>query len=100
MNNKELISALSKATGRKVADTTEWLDAFSSVVGNALSEGGSVSIHGFGTFEVRKKEERLSVNPVTKKRFLVPPKLTPVFKPSSLLKLQVKNILPENEREA
>ena len=92
MNNRELISALSKATGRKAADVNEWLEAFASVVGNTLSEGGAVSVHGFGTFEVRKKEERLSVNPVTKKRFLVPPKLTPVFKPAAPLKLQVKNI--------
>ena len=95
MNNKELISALSKATGRKIAETAEWLDAFTSVVGNTLSEGGALSIHGFGTFEVRKKEERLSVNPVTKKRFLVPPKLTPVFKPASTLKLRIKEYNPE-----
>ena len=100
MNNKELIAALSKATGQKLFDTAGWIDTFTSVVGNTLSEGGTVSVQGFGVFEARKKDERLSVNPVTKKRFLVPPKITPVFKPAAALKLQVKNIEPENEREA
>jgi len=49
-----------------------------------------VGIQGFGAFEVRKKEERISVNPVTKQRMLVPPKLTLAFKPSSTLKERIK----------
>lgn len=90
MNNKELITTLSKTTGKKTAETAEWIDRLSIIIGNTLAEGNTISIQGFGTFEVKKKEERISVNPVTKKRFLIPPKLVPVFKPSATLKNQIK----------
>lgn len=95
MNNRELISALSKATGKKNTETDEWLKVLSSILGSTLSNGGSVSVHGFGTFEVKKKEERISVNPVTGKRFLIPPKLIPAFKASTSLKAEIKSIPPE-----
>ena len=94
MNNKELISALSKATGKKKSETEEWMEVFSSLIGKTLSNGGAVSIQGFGLFGVKKNEERVSVNPVTGKRFLVPPKLIPVFKPSAALKAEIKNTTP------
>ena len=92
MNNKELISALAKATDKKNVEANTWMKAFTSVLSNTLSNGGTVSIQGFGVFEVKKREERVSVNPLTGKRFLVPPKLTPVFKPVASLKTIIKNI--------
>ena len=45
----------------------------------------------FGTFEVKKKMERIVVNPVTRQRLLVPPKLSLTFKPCPALKGKVKN---------
>jgi DNA-binding protein HU-beta len=36
--------------------------------------------------------ERISVNPINKKRMLVPPKLVMVFKPSALLKDKLKGV--------
>ena len=45
---------------------------------------------GIGSVEVRKKDERVAVNPTTGKRYLVPPKLVPVFKPASTLKNRLK----------
>lgn len=53
-------------------------------------EGNVISIQGFGTFEVKKKIERISVNPVTKQRMLIPPKLILTYKPSSSLKDKFK----------
>ena len=40
--------------------------------------------------EVKKKNERVSVNPTTGIRMLVPPKLVLTYKPSSLLKEKLK----------
>ena len=40
-----------------------------------LQDGNTVAIQGFGTFEVRKKLERISINPATQQRMLIPPKL-------------------------
>ena len=51
-----------------------------------LQEGNVVTIQGFGTFEVKKKAERITVNPTTKQRMLVPPKLVLAYRPSGQLK--------------
>jgi len=53
-------------------------------------EGNMIAVQGFGTLEVKKKAERISVNPTTKQRMLVPPKLVLAYKPSTLLKEKYK----------
>lgn len=55
-----------------------------------LEKGNAISVQGFGTFEVKKKAERISVNPTTKQRMLVPPKLVLTYKPSTSLKDKFK----------
>ena len=55
-----------------------------------LQDGDTIAIQGFGTFEVKKKMERISVNPVTQQRMLVPPKLVLTYKPSNVLKDKFK----------
>lgn len=50
----------------------------------------SVSIQGFGTFEPRKKLERITVNPATGKRMLIPPRIVLTFKPGAVLKNRIK----------
>jgi DNA-binding protein HU-beta len=62
------------------------MDSLSVIIKNEILEGNSIALQGFGTFELRKKSERISVNPTTKQRMLVPPKQTLSFKPSSILK--------------
>ena len=90
MNNKEFVSELSKRLGYTVKDASELLSSAVSVVTKQLQEGNTVSIQGFGTFEVKKKSERISVNPTTKQRMLVPPKLVLTYKPSIALKEKFK----------
>ena len=55
-------------------------------------EGDSLSLSGFGVLEVKKKNERMSVNPATGIRMLVPPKLAVSFKPSPLLKERLNSM--------
>jgi len=55
-----------------------------------LQEGNTITVQGFGTFEVRKKIERITINPVTKLRMLIPPKLVLAYKPSNVLKDKFK----------
>jgi DNA-binding protein HU-beta len=44
----------------------------------------------FFTDEVKKKLERVSVNPITQQRLLIPPKLILSFKPSAGLRERFK----------
>ncbi len=55
-----------------------------------LQNNNQISLQGFGSFEVRKKTERISVNPTNKQRMLVPPKLVLTYRPSNLLKDKFK----------
>ena len=60
--------------------------SFVEMLADVLTEGTVLSVQSFGNFEVKKKLERVVVNPQTKERMLIPPKLSMSYKPSSLLK--------------
>lgn len=90
MNNKDFTSELSKRLGYTLKDTSELISSLLSGMTQQLEEGNVVAIQGFGTFEVRKKAERISVSPTTKQRMLVPPKLVFTYRPSTLLKEKFK----------
>ena len=51
-----------------------------------LEDENVIAIQNIGSFEVRKKQERVVVNPATQQRMLVPPKLVINFKPSASFK--------------
>lgn len=96
MKNKELITELANRTGWTSKEVSDMLTALSSVVSSRLVDNDTVYLQGFGQFEVKKKAERISVNPANGKRYLVPPKLVPVFKPGATVKNRLKE-LGENE---
>lgn len=90
MNNKEFTSELSQRLGYSMKDTAELMASLMTGLSRSLEDGNSVIIQNFGTFEVKKKAERITVNPTTKIRMLVPPKLVLTFKPSTFLKEKFK----------
>lgn len=90
MNNKEFVSELSKRTGCTNKDAALYAASLVEIMSEQLLEGKQVAAPGFGVFEVKKKQERISVNPVTKQRWLIPPKLVLAFKPNTLLKEKFK----------
>lgn len=90
MNNKEFISELSRRLGHNNKETTQFVSSVLSIMTQELQEGKTIAIQGFGTFEVKKKMERISVNPSTQQRMLIPPKLVLTYKPSISLKEKFK----------
>jgi len=92
MKHKELIDSLAEKLNLPKFETEKLLESTVSVFTEHLSEGGSIGLQGFGHFEVRKKEERISVHPVTQARTLTPPKLVVNFKQSSILKDKLKQL--------
>ena len=90
MNNKEFITDLATRLDEKAKETQRLASIFSTVFAESLEEGDSLSLQGFGTFEVKKKLERIVTNPTNKQRMLVPPKLALSFKPSNILKDKIK----------
>ena len=80
MNNKEFILALSKRTGLKTDETQNRVRTVVSSVIENLCEGENVTFSNLGTFEVKKRLERIMVNPGTGQKMLVPPKLVVNFR--------------------
>jgi DNA-binding protein HU-beta len=93
LKNKELIQKIQEAAPATKTRTNELIQLTTSIVGKILTDGDSLAIQGFGTFEVKKKEERVSVNPSTGSRWMIPPKLVATFKPGSSMKEKIKNYL-------
>ena len=91
MNSKEFISDLASRIKQTNKETTSLVSAAVSAIISELTEENAVVVPGFGTFEVKKRLERVLINPTTKQRMLVPPKMTVSFKPNTSLKLKVKN---------
>ncbi len=86
MNNKDFISALSRQSGFTTRVTQQLVDALVGQMSASLEEGTPVAIANFGTFDVKKKLERVIVNPATGQRLMTPPKLVVAFKSGPALK--------------
>lgn len=91
MNNKQFISELAQRLGYTAQDTQKMMYQLIDTMGDVFQEGNTVTVQNFGTFEVKKKLERVMMNPATGQRMLVPPKLTLNFKISPTWKDQLKN---------
>lgn len=89
MVNKEFIEHLSRDLGVEPDCVSVWVSRIVSAMTDELQKGKSVAIADFGTFEVKKKMERISVIPSTGQRVLVPPKLVVAFKASTSLRERV-----------
>jgi DNA-binding protein HU-beta len=91
VNNKEFIQDLSKRLDISASDAQDDVQKLIGVLTSQLQgENATISVQNFGVFEVKKKMERISVNPVTQQRMLVPPKLSLGFRPSPKLKEMFK----------
>lgn len=80
MNNKEYIAELSRHTGFSQDDTQRMVRCVVEGMSQKFDEGIGVSIASFGVFEIKKRMERIVVNPSSGQRMLVPPKVVVTFK--------------------
>lgn len=90
MNNKEFIAELSRTLNCSSKEASQMMSALVTEMTELLEDENQIAIQGFGTFEVKKKLERVVVNPTTRQRMLVPPKLVVGFKPSTTLKDRIQ----------
>lgn len=89
MNKMELIEAVSKALDTTKTDASKIVDLFFStdgVIAKELKKGGSVSLTGFGNFEVRKRNAREGRNPQTGATIKIKASKVPAFRPGKGLK--------------
>lgn len=89
MNKNELIEAMAQKTGSTKADATRAVTALTEIITDVLQKGDSLSLTGFGTFEVRERSERTGRNPRTGEELKIAASKVPVFKPGASLKAAV-----------
>nr|MBP7472217.1 HU family DNA-binding protein [Prevotella sp.] len=97
MNNKEYITQLANNTGFTQEDTQKLVRNIIDAMTEKFSDGDIVSVSNFGVFEVKKRLERVMINPSTKQKMLVPPKLVLNFRPVASIKEKLKNGGEDNE---
>ena len=86
MNNKEFIAALSQKESLLQRDTQKLVNLLVAEITSQFENGSTLTVQNFGQFEVKKKLERVVVNPSSGQRMLVPPKLVLNFKSYPALK--------------
>lgn len=91
MNNKEFINELSIRTGFTPAETQRMVTSVIDAAVKQLQNGDTLIVPNFGAFDIKKKLERIIMNPATQQRMLIPPKLVLGFKAVPKLKDIIKN---------
>jgi len=86
MNKAELIDAVAGATDLSKADATRAVDAVVDTITETLRKGDSVTLVGFGTFEVRERAARAGRNPQTGETIQIKASKAPAFKAGKAFK--------------
>ena len=86
MNKAELIDAVASSADLSKASATEAVDAVVDTITASLSKGDSVTLVGFGTFEVRDRAARTGRNPQTGEEIQIKASKAPAFKAGKALK--------------
>lgn len=93
MDNKTFLEKLASSSGIDKSRCISLIEDLTEIIGTGVVDDASISIPSFGSFEPRKRKERIMSHPSSpKKRLLVPPKLILSFKPSAILKNKINNI--------
>ena len=87
MTRSDLVKRLSnKITSLSDEDVKISVDSIADLIIETLQNNDRLEIRNFGTFSVRKRDQRISRNPKTGTSILVQPKKHPYFRASKFLK--------------
>lgn len=90
MRKPELAAAIAEQADLTKEKSSEIINIITDEISKALSQGDSVSLIGFGTFEVRNRAERQGKNPRTGEPLTIPAAKVPAFKAGKGLKEKVQ----------
>ncbi len=86
MNKTEFVDAVAEKADLPKSDAAKVIDSMVDVIGDALKGGDQVTLIGFGTFLVSKREARKGRNPRTGEEIQIAASNVPRFKPGKALK--------------
>jgi integration host factor subunit alpha len=85
----ELCAAVYKCGKLSRSTSVEMMELVLKEITDALEKGETVKLSTFGSFIVRKKNERMGRNPKTGTEVPISPRRVLLFKPSAILKQQI-----------
>ena len=96
----ELCESIHKNVGLSRNDSADLLEMVLNEISLSLESGESVKIASFGSFSVRQKKERLGRNPKTGEEIPITPRRVLIFKPSQMLRANVRGDNPLEDKES
>ena len=91
MNKTEFIEAVATKTGSSKADASRTVGALIQIISDTLEKGESLTLPGFGSFEIRERAARTGRNPRTGEELKIAASRIPAFKPGATLKAVVND---------
>ncbi len=86
MNKSELIEATATSADIPKSTAERAVNAILQAITTELCKGGTVSLVGFGSFQVNERAARTGRNPQSGETIQIKASKNPVFKPGSVLK--------------
>ncbi|MEZ4436062.1 MAG: HU family DNA-binding protein [bacterium] len=86
VNKKDLINGIAAQAEVNKVEAERMLEAMMSCVTDALARGESVTLVGFGTFDISDRKSRKGVNPQTGEPMEIPATKVATFRAGKALK--------------
>lgn len=90
MRKPELAAAIADQAGLSREKASEVITAFTDQISASVAKGQDVSLTGFGSFNIRKREARNGRNPRTGATIRIPASRAVSFRPGKALKDAVR----------
>jgi len=81
MTKAEITTEIAKASGIDKADVVTVIEKFMTVVKDSLANGNNVYLHGFGSFVIKRRAEKIGRNISKNTPMVIPAHNIPAFKP-------------------
>ncbi len=93
LTRADLSTSVYREIGLSLSESTSIVDAVIDEIAAALTEGETVKLSSFGTFNLRRKKQRVGRNPKTGVEVPITPRTVLSFNASNILKQEVNEAL-------
>lgn len=90
MTKAEIVSEIAKSTGVDKTTVAIVIESFMENVKGSMISGENVYLRGFGTFQIKRRAEKVARNISKNTTITIPAHNVPAFKPSKEFCLTVK----------
>lgn len=90
MTKAEIVSEIAKKTGVERTAVTSVVEAFMESVKGSLIKGENVYLRSFGTFQIKRRAEKVARNISKNTTVIVPAHNIPAFKATKVFQVAVK----------